>query len=560
MPGFVPIRYVAAALLMGCGGIDVSGDRASTARVQGERATSDCSAIVESGADDPGCTTPPAEDHCWLAVPDGGFGERALTAQASAFTASVSIVPSAGGLDGVIGLSALPATAAGDLAVAVRFNGDGSIDASNGDGYASVNPLRYAAGDAHRVLFVVDAGGRSYSAWVNGRLLAKNYAFRGDPSATLARFTTAVNSGVGALRACDFADSSDGRLSWLHPSELYAQPGGEHALAGRADGGLLITSDTGTELIDASGAVVTTFTHGGRGVALDAASDIYLFGELTGRYDGGSGSLTSAGGSDVFVSKYDAEFTHLYTRTFGGAGDDRLGAFDVNDAGDFVVVVGSRLMRFDARGALLWTHDVSDAHAAVAVDVAGITYVAENGGVAPAFTLTALDAQGAALWADSANAGNNGTSSVLALRPTPGGGVALSGALSGTLELGGAELRATRTDRAQTYVAWLDPGGAYLDAAVVDLTPNAGLGVDDTGTATLGGYRPNPNTFLLERIEFDGSSVTGVTELGGHELTRGLFRGTASAPAVDRAGNAYWSVTARMLPEQSTSFLVKVAR
>jgi hypothetical protein len=565
MPGFGSIRYVALALLVGCGGIDVSNSRASTARVQGEPATSDCAAIVESGANDPGtndsgCSTPPAEDHCWLAVQDGGFGERALTTQASAFTASVSIVPSADGLDGVIGLSALPATTAGDLAVAVRFNADGTVDASSGEAYASVNPFRYAAGSAYRVLFVLDAGGRSYSAWVNGRLLAQNYAFRGEPRAALTRFTTAVNSGAGALRACDFADSSDDRLSWLHHAELYAEPGGEHALVGRADGGLLITGETGTQIVDATGAVVTTFMHGGRGVALDEASDLYLFGEFTGSYDGGSGTLTSAGGTDVFVSKYDAQFTHLYTRSLGGAGDDRLGAFDVNEAGDFVVVVGSTLMRFDASGALLWTRAVKDAQAVVALDGTGIAYVAENGTGVSAFTLTALDTQGAALWTESATAGNNGTASALALRPSPGGGVALSGAISGSLELGGTQLRATRTDRAETYVAWLDPGGAYLDSTVLDLTPNSGLGVDDSGTATIAGYRPNPDTYLLERIEFDGSSVTGVTELGGHELTRGLFRGTASAPAVDRAGNAYWSVTARLLPEQSAQFLLKVAR
>src|SRR4051812_46394364 len=92
MPGFASVRYAALALLVGCGGIDVSSDRASTRRIQGERATSDCSAILESGANDPGtdgngCSTPLEEAHCWLAVPDGGFGERALTTQASAFTA-----------------------------------------------------------------------------------------------------------------------------------------------------------------------------------------------------------------------------------------------------------------------------------------------------------------------------------------------------------------------------------------------------------------------------------------------------------------------------------------
>ncbi|HSU41485.1 MAG TPA: hypothetical protein VLJ38_18035, partial [Polyangiaceae bacterium] len=106
MPGFARIRYLGIALLVGCGGIDVSSDGASTARVRGERATNDCSAIVESSANDPaaagsGCSTPPAEDHCWLAVPDGGFGERALTVQATSFTVSVSIVPSANGVDGI---------------------------------------------------------------------------------------------------------------------------------------------------------------------------------------------------------------------------------------------------------------------------------------------------------------------------------------------------------------------------------------------------------------------------------------------------------------------------
>jgi hypothetical protein len=53
--------------------------------------------------------------------------------------------------------------------------------------------------------------------------------------------------------------------------------------------------------------------------------------------------------------------------------------------------------------------------------------------------------------------------------------------------------------------------------------------------------------------------VTSVTELGGHELTRGLMLGTATAPSVDRVGNAYWPISARMLPEQTANFVVKVA-
>jgi hypothetical protein len=213
MPSGGWIRYFGVALLAACGGpIDAGNEHAS--QIQSEGSLGNCSAMSQGSADGEAAPTPSGcaaktTDRCWLAVPDAGFSGRALPRASRSLTVWVSLVPSAANLDAVIGMSAGAAMEPADLAVALRFNPDAAIVARNAGVYAAVNPMNYGVESAYRVTFVLDVIGRTYSAWINERLLAENYALSGAPEAALDRFMTAVDSNAGALRACDFAASAD---------------------------------------------------------------------------------------------------------------------------------------------------------------------------------------------------------------------------------------------------------------------------------------------------------------------------------------------------------------
>jgi len=55
--------------------------------------------------------------------------------------------------------------------------------------------------------------------------------------------------------------------------------------------------------------------------AVDATSDLWLFGGFTGTIDLGAGPLVSAGGSDIFLARLDRDGNTLWSKRFGGPGD-----------------------------------------------------------------------------------------------------------------------------------------------------------------------------------------------------------------------------------------------
>ena len=61
-----------------------------------------------------------------------------------------------------------------------------------------------------------------------------------------------------------------------------------------------------------------TGTDYGYGVAVDGSGNVYTTGYFEGTVDFGAGDVTSAGGRDGFVTKYNAAGVHQWTTTFGG--------------------------------------------------------------------------------------------------------------------------------------------------------------------------------------------------------------------------------------------------
>ncbi len=90
-----------------------------------------------------------------------------------------------------------------------------------------------------------------------------------------------------------------------------------------ADGGKLWSRQIGGPL-----------TEGSRGVLVDAAGDIFVGGQTESTFDGN----TSAGGRDIFITRFNAAGTKQWTQQFGSALTDDGGVMAMTSKGALVVV------------------------------------------------------------------------------------------------------------------------------------------------------------------------------------------------------------------------------
>ena len=132
----------------------------------------------------------------------------------------------------------------------------------------------------------------------------------------------------------------------------------------------------------------TSVDDRGRNVAADAWGNVYLLGWT----DGDLGRM-NAGGSDIFLSKYDAEGNLHWTSQFGSSGDDRARGLALDGLGNAYVsgwTTGSLteqsfgaddafLSKVDASGAVEWTRQFgssgNDRAMGVAHDAFGSLFV-----------------------------------------------------------------------------------------------------------------------------------------------------------------------------------------
>ncbi len=149
---------------------------------------------------------------------------------------------------------------------------------------------------------------------------------------------------------------------------------GTHNMTSTSSGG-----DMYVAKYDASGAFVWSLRIGNgnaaasslKGIATDKAGNVYVTGSFNGDGNGDAffydvnntnvGSLTTDGGSDVFVVKYDASGTMLWKVRIGSPGTD-VGVACTTDASNNVLVTGS----FNSTATFYDTNDVATAHTLVA--------------------------------------------------------------------------------------------------------------------------------------------------------------------------------------------------
>lgn len=236
-------------------------------------------------------------------------------------------------------------------------------------------------------------------------------------------------------------------------------------------------------------------------VAVDAAGNTIVTGTFWGKLDFGRKggqpdelSLSSAGESDGFVAKLDAEGEALWARRFGGAEHHQAGTAVAVDGQGNIVLAGSFkgtlglggdeeaegesdmfVAKLGPGGEVLWRRAARSTSSGkalgVAVDGAGNVVVVGSfrGELAVgATTLTnagdkdavvvKLDENGAPLWVKAF--GDGADQEALGVSTDPEGNVLVTGVFLGGVELGGAELEATGA--ADGFLTKLTPGGDVL--------------------------------------------------------------------------------------------------
>ncbi len=154
---------------------------------------------------------PPTVSGCLTASTQ--WQNTALTPQSASFAAAFDAVPAIANIDGVIGLSLANASSFENLAVIVRFNNTGFLDARTGGTYASDTRVPYSASVRYHFRLTVDPAARRYSVYVTppgaGEIaLAVNYIFRSEQSSVSKLDNWSLFASAGSVQVCGLALSA----------------------------------------------------------------------------------------------------------------------------------------------------------------------------------------------------------------------------------------------------------------------------------------------------------------------------------------------------------------
>ena len=132
----------------------------------------------------------------------------AVATQTGSFTVQFDATPNATSIDGVTGLSQGVAAAYTDLAVAVRLNTSGQIDARNGSVYAAASAIPYTAGTSYHFRLVINVPSHTYSAYVTPpgsteATIGTGFAFRTEQSTVTSLANWAVYDDIGTHTVCN---------------------------------------------------------------------------------------------------------------------------------------------------------------------------------------------------------------------------------------------------------------------------------------------------------------------------------------------------------------------
>ncbi|MBI4701773.1 MAG: hypothetical protein HY744_11550 [Deltaproteobacteria bacterium] len=261
-----------------------------------------------------------------------------------------------------------------------------------------------------------------------------------------------------------------------------------------------------------------------RRVTVDAAGSMLVAGDFDGTINLGGDDLTSTGGRDLFVAKFDKSGKHLWSRSYGGEDDAELTGLGVDGTGSVLLAGAFRgtldfaplelltsagaedifVVRLDPGGFPLWARRFGDADGqrATALLPSGLTEAIVVGelrgsadfGLGPAFSmggsdvfLLRLDGFGLPMltlfWGDDLD------QSPAAIAFTPKGNLLMAGTFQGTMVFGGGQ-SLTSAGGDDAFVVEFDKDGAAVwsrsfgDPAAQSASD---VGLDGAGNVLLAG-------------------------------------------------------------------------
>jgi hypothetical protein len=225
----------------------------------------------------------------------------------------------------------------------------------------------------------------------------------------------------------------------------------------------------------------------GLGIGHDAANDVVISGSFNGSVNFGGANLTSAGLGDAFVAKLSPTGAHLWSKSFGDAADQSARGLALDPAGN-VFAIGDAAGTIDLGGGPLPSAGGTDAW------------------------LAKLDPNGAFLWSRSFGGANNQTGVDVAADKN--GSVAFISGLTGSASYGGPTL--VSAGASDVVVGRLDAGGSYLwsqrfgDPA--SQVP-AAIALDMAGNALVTGLLTGPTDFGSGGVIGGGGEDTFLVKL-----------------------------------------------
>ena len=300
------------------------------------------------------------------------------------------------------------------------------------------------------------------------------------------------------------------------------------------------------------------------GVACDRPGNIVIAGFFySGDIDFGGGTLTNAGGEDVFVAKFDPSGTHLWSDNFGdsdGQGADDVaidglgniivtGSFDgtVNFGGGGLVSAGAGdifVAKFDPDGVHVWSDGFGDSAwqspEGVASDGSGNVFIIGSfmgsvdfgaGDLTSAggmdIYLAKFNSSGTHLW--SHRFGDSSMDRAAGIAVDESGNVVITGFFQGTVDFGGGDL--TSAGSFDIYLSEFDADGSYTwSKRFGDTDIDQGVSVASYGTCTIvtGAFRGG--------VDFGGGELTSA---GGEDIFLAKFGNDACPTQLQRFIVAY---------------------
>src|SRR5213594_2934893 len=277
----------------------------------------------------------------------------------------------------------------------------------------------------------------------------------------------------------------------------------------------------------------------GRAVAVDGNGNVLVTGKLSGTVDFGTGPLTSAGASSIFVAKYSAAGVPVWSRAFGGGFND-VGNGVAVDAGGNVVIIGT---------------------AAGTVNFGGGPITANGYRI----VVAKFSPAGGHLW--SRGFGDSFSNSGNAVAVDPSGNIAVTGAFSGPADFGGGTLFSSGVD---VFLAKLSPAGGHVWSrhfgAVLAVHAGNGVACDGSGNVLVTGSFENSIDLgggWTRSFAHKDMFVAKYSPAGAYlwsKLAGGFYDDAGKAVAVDPIGKVVVTGTFQAAVNFGTGSLISAGR